>query len=145
MRTRIVNGPGFTVSTPKTWHDITNDVEVDDPPFTLAKEDGVGALQFSVALYSGGPVPNPSSQDLIDMVIEFGKSHCMGKGQDVTQDSGDVPLAAATFLPRGGTVRVWYTSDGKNFALITYTCESELVNDEIPECEAIVRSIRFAA
>jgi hypothetical protein len=133
------------VSTPKTWHDITNEVEVDDPPFTLAKEDGFGALQFSVALYSGGSMPNPSSQDLIDMVVEFGKSHRMGKGQDVTQESGDVPLAAATFLSKEDTVRVWYISDGKNFAFITYTCESRLVNDEIQECEAIVRSIRFAA
>ena len=39
------------------WYDITHDLP-DGSPCTLAKDDGVGALQFSVARYSGGPRPS---------------------------------------------------------------------------------------
>ena len=69
----------FAVQVPRGWADITDEVEADDPPYTLAHTDGVGALQFSVALYEGGPVPNPTPVDLRAMVREFGRKRGLGK------------------------------------------------------------------
>jgi hypothetical protein len=41
--------PRVAVEVPCGWGDITDTVEADNPPYTLAHRDGVGALQFSVA------------------------------------------------------------------------------------------------
>jgi hypothetical protein len=66
---RLHLGPVSVVGEP-TWRDITEG----DGPLTLAKPDGVGALQFSCALYKSGPEPNASLEDLKSMVLEFGES-----------------------------------------------------------------------
>jgi hypothetical protein len=97
MKARSIRGPGFTVSIPEDWHDITDVVETHNPPFTLAQEDGVGALQFPIALYSGDQAPNPSCEDLLEMVADFGKSHRMGKSQDIVKESGDTQLPLPLF------------------------------------------------
>ena len=60
----------FIVALPG-WEDITDTVEADAPPFTLARGDGVGALQFSVALYIEGPVPDPPPAYLAEMLATF--------------------------------------------------------------------------
>jgi hypothetical protein len=39
----------FAVDVPCGWADITDTVDADSPPYTLAHPNGVGALQFSVA------------------------------------------------------------------------------------------------
>lgn len=68
----------FSVVALPGWEDITDAVEADDPPFSLARGDGVGALQFSVALYTSGPVPDPSPADLEEMVATFAESRGLG-------------------------------------------------------------------
>ena len=40
----------FEVQVPRGWADITDTVEAANAPYTLAHRNGVGALQFSVAL-----------------------------------------------------------------------------------------------
>ena len=40
----------FSLDLPNGWMDTTEEAE----PFTLSKSDGVGALQFSVAIYGAG-------------------------------------------------------------------------------------------
>ena len=64
----------FTVVAPDGWEDVTDSLEIEGPPFTLARADGVGALQFSIATYSGGERPDPSPDDLLEMVEGFGQS-----------------------------------------------------------------------
>jgi len=63
----------FAVTAPRGWSDITDTIDADSPPRTLAHSDGVGALQFSVALYQSGPIPDPTPGALWEMVEEFGR------------------------------------------------------------------------
>jgi hypothetical protein len=133
----------FSVTVPYGWEDITDAVEGDDPPYTLAHVDGVGALQFSIALFKGGQIPDPAPADLLAMVEEFGLEQGFESPVDVVTGTGPPILAAGSFTSEGDFVRVWQVSDGRSFAFITYTCAEEDVGSEVTACEKIVRSIVF--
>jgi hypothetical protein len=128
---------------PRGWGDITAEVEADEPPYTLAHRDGVGALQFSVALYESGLVPDPTPTVLLGMVKEFGRKRRLGRASAVVAERGPPVLAAASFAWGGDFLRVWQVSDGRNFAFVTYTCAAEQAGRELAACEQIVRSIVF--
>ena len=133
----------FAVQVPRGWADITDTVEADYPPYTLAHRDGVGALQFSVALYESGPVPDPTPADLLSMVKEFGRKRRLGKPAEVVAEPGPPRLAAGSFACGKDFLRVWQASDGRSFAFVTYTCAAEQAGPELAACERIVRSIAF--
>jgi hypothetical protein len=135
----------FTVQVPRGWVDITDSVEADDPPYTLAHRDGVGALQFSVALYEAGHVPDPTPTVLLGMVAEFGRKRGLGGPTAVLVEPGPPVLAAGSFAWGEDFLRVWEVSDGRSFALVTYTCAAEYGDQELPACERIVRSIMFGS
>jgi hypothetical protein len=68
MKSHHVDLGRIGVDVPATWRDITCEVEVDEPPFTLADpSDGAGAMQFSVARYDAGPSPDPTPEVLLSM------------------------------------------------------------------------------
>jgi hypothetical protein len=71
--------PGFRIEAGGDWRDITHTLHSPGKPFTLAKEDGVGALQFSPALYRRGPLPCATKEGLLSMTLEFGQ--CRGLGE----------------------------------------------------------------
>jgi hypothetical protein len=133
----------FSVVAPRGWESITDSVEADDPPATLARDDGAGALQFSVALYAGGTVPDPTPAVLLRMVASFGEARGLAAPRDVTVESAPLRLAAGSFAWGEDVLRVWQVSDGRNFAFITYTCESGREGGELRDCERIVRSLQF--
>jgi hypothetical protein len=134
----------FSVEVPIGWVDITAEVESDNPPCTLARPDGVGALQFSIARFIEGEIPNPTVEDLHDMVLQFGQSQMWGEGIDWALESlSSIRFAAATFTAQDDFVRIWQMSDGSNFALVTYTCAPTDSAHELPDCERIVRSFQF--
>jgi len=133
----------FSVVALLDWADITDTVEADAPPFTLARGDGVGALQFSVALYTGGPVPEPSPEDLVDMVASYAESRGLDAPREIAVEPSPLRLAAGSFTWGEDFLRVWQVSDGRNFAFATYTCESGQEGRELGEVERIVRSLRF--
>jgi hypothetical protein len=133
----------FSVDAPRGWEDVTASLEADDPPFTLARGDGVGALQFSIALCMKGPVPDPSTDDLLLMVSSFAEARGLGTPREVAVELGPVRLAAGSFTWGDDFLRVWQVSDGRNFAFVTYTCESGQEGRDLGECERIVRSLRF--
>lgn len=129
------------------WADVTDDVEsANDPPWTLAKQsaEACGSLQFSFALYRGGPIPEMSPEELGQFVREFGETHALGKVSDEVEESAPLRLAAATFSNDEWMVRAWYVSDGPNLAKVTYT--AGVADDfaaELAECEQMVRTIGF--
>jgi hypothetical protein len=133
----------FSVDAPPGWGDITDSVEADEPPFTLARNDGFGALQFSIGLCVEGPVPNPSPEILSEMVASFAEARGLDTPSDVAVESGPLGLSAASFAWGKNFLRVWQISDGRNFAFVTFTCESGREGQELGECEGIVRTIRF--
>jgi hypothetical protein len=133
----------FRVNVPNGWDDVTDSLEGEDPPFTLARDDGFGALQFSLALYAGGKLPIPSTDDLLQMLETFAATQGLGELSSVVIESGPLLLAAATSLLDDSFIRAWQVSDGQNFALITYVCEPGHEDHEVADCEQIVRSLRF--
>jgi hypothetical protein len=134
----------FSLDATPGWRDITAEIGVENPPITLARDDGVGALQFTVGLYRAGSKPNPTSADLVSMIHEFGSAHNLGKPIDErVEKSPRLTLAAASFRVRGDFIRTWYLTDGKSFAKITYTCDDDDTKVELGDCEQIVRSLRF--
>jgi len=133
---------GVEVTAPPPWYDITD--EVDNSPYTLADSEGVGALQFSIALYQGGVVPNPSQEELRNMAMDFGKGRDLGDPlEECSFTIETLRGAGMSFRWADDFLRVWYVSDGKNLAFITYVCEWGEQYREILTCENIVKSLRF--
>jgi hypothetical protein len=133
----------FTIQCSDGWCDITDEVEAADPPWTLAKPEGVGAFQFSVGIYKSGRIPDPSSQLLLSMLRDFAKSNALGEPADIVTEDGALRVAAASFHHGGDFIRVWYASDGRSFAKVTYTCQWDKQHAELPECEQMTRTLRF--
>ncbi len=132
---------GITFEAEAGWVDVTEDGE----PWTMTRgEEGIGALQFSLAFYKGGEVPNPTPQDLLAMVRDFGLQRELGPGFDETcRDLGSIKVAAASHRSQGYFLRAWYVSDGANIALVTYTSEWEVRDRELVQAERIVESLQF--
>lgn len=137
--------PAFAIVAPDGWEDITDSLEVEDPPITLARAAGPGVLQFSTAVYCGGKRPDPSPDRLLEMLEEFGESRRLGTPVAVVTRAERLRLAAGSFSSGGDFVRVWYVSDGLSFALVTYLCEPGSEAEEVADCERIVESLTFAS
>jgi hypothetical protein len=132
----------FSISLPTGWFDITD--ENDGGPTTLARPDGVGALQFTIATYRRGPKPSASAADLANMISDFAEAACLGRGFDHVRETATLLLAAASFEQAEWFMRVWFVSDAINFGQITYTAQATAPRSELFACETIVRSIRWA-
>ena len=116
----------------------------ENPPVTVARDDGVGALQFSIALYESGPRPREDVEELQALLDEFAGSHGCTSPSDTTRERSPRGLVASSFQWDGGFLRAWYVSESGNFAFVTYTCDrSSLGARELREAEKIVRSLVF--
>jgi hypothetical protein len=125
------------------WLDVT-EADSANKPFTLARGDGVGALQFSIASFRGGKVPDPNPTGLLSMLRDYLESSQLGEPTDIATESEPVRLAAGSVRDDEWFMRIWYVSDARNFAFVTYTVEWRNRQIELAECERIVRSIEFA-
>lgn len=132
------------ITTPVQWLDITDEIGEANPPFTLAKQDGAGVIQFSIAEYRSGKLPNVTLEALHELMADFAQSRELGQGYTFAQSRQ--PLVTASSFDFANTfLRVWYCSDGQNIALVTYNCESGQQQAELPDCESIVLNLRFEA
>src|SRR5262245_44225005 len=99
---------------PADWKDITWGLPSEAPP-TLAKGDGLGALQFSVALDGSVLDPSITEADLRGFLREFVRSHFGG-----AIVVPEVDIFAEKVIVRGivdeleGVVAIWYVSDGSS-------------------------------
>ncbi len=133
----------FTIKCSDGWCDITHEIEAADPPWTLAKPDGVGAFQFSVATYKSGRIPNATPEHLLSLLRDFASSRELGEPADLVTEDGQPRLAAGSFRFGDDFLRVWYASDGQSFAKVTYTCVWGEQQAELPDCEQMIRTLRF--
>ncbi|MGJ7575739.1 hypothetical protein ACSFBX_34860 [Variovorax sp. RB2P76] len=127
------------------WAHVTDDLPEGTPP-TLAKPDGVGALQFSVAKYQAGASPNVSQDDLEALLVEFAESRALGPASDLERDQAASQRVGATFFKDDDLVRVWYLTNGQDVALVTYVgaeTANPISSSELAEASAIVGSIDF--
>ena len=53
-------------------------------------------------------------------------------------------FASADGLIDRDRVRIWYCSDGANVVLVTYVHPALEQNEELNQCEEIVRSVQFS-
>jgi hypothetical protein len=134
----------ISVVAPYTWIDSTKNIEADNAPFTLSKKDvGVGALQFSIALYTGGDEPNITLPDLKRLLAEFADDKSLGEGFDEEVHENRLSFVAASYSWGTDLLRAWYCSDERNVAFITYVCDWEKKGEEVNECGEIIKSLRF--
>ena len=142
MTTNTIAFPGFVVSVTGEWTDVTGSLDADEPPFTVAApENGVGALQFSPAIYKCGSLPDVTIGDLNSMLQEYSAKRNFTDCLDHATLTGAVHDVAASVHADDRFVRVWYLSDGRSVLLVTYVCDWGNRKVEKDDREEIVRSI----
>ena len=128
------------------WRDITDTLPTGSPP-TLAWEKGIGALQFSVGLYSGGPRPNIDTKALERLLYYFEEAQGFERISQANPWQNDRILGlSCDYSNDSQSIRVWYCTDGGNIAFITFVTgqiSAEVQNQELFEADLIVRSLRF--
>lgn len=144
MTTRTVVFESFSVDIEGDWKDITETLEDTDSPITFANlNSGVGALQFSVAMYRRGKLPDVSLGDLAELLRLFATNRGLGAPFDNATFPDNPFVLGESFRKGDDFIRVWYCSDGKNLVLATYICNWEKSSVEVEAAESIVRSISF--
>ena len=131
------------ITTPNYWFDVTQNVEEFNPPFTLARPDGAGVIQFSIAEYQSGSVPKITLDELSNLLADFAQQHKLGRGYGFASHENILLIAAASFDFGDRYFRIWYCSDGESIVLVTYNCERGQQEAESVDCERIVRSLAF--
>ena len=145
MSNRLLRCKGFTISIAKGWDDITATLDDADAPLTVAHPaHGVGALQFSPAIYRSGLDPQVGPQDLSELLDEFASNQGLDDPFDRSAYSGEVIIEGASFHAGDDFIRAWYASDGKNVILCTYVCDWDNRFREVSEREMAVQSIHFS-
>jgi hypothetical protein len=126
------------------WCDITEDLDPGAPP-TLARDDGVGVIQFSVAKYKSGTKPSVSQTDLKEMLSEFLKSkRLIGIEPSVLEGSRCCAVGGISATPEE-VIGAWYVSNGTDVALVSYTCTANdpIYKEELAEAGNAVRTLEF--
>lgn len=132
------------IELPAGWVDVGQDMPEGAPP-TLARVDGVGALQFSVARYQSGANPNIHADELGLLLRDFARKRSLGVPSDVEHGEAASRYIGATFVQGTDLTRVWYASNGSDLALVTYVADAgnSACLAELTEAAEIVRSIDF--
>lgn len=135
----------FSFDIPDDWGDITPD---DDPmhPFTIALDEGVGVIQFSLAEWKSGEFPTIADGQLRSMFEKYCEAQ-----QLVTEASafrkGRILGVGGRGSLEGDLVGAWYISDGANVALVTYLGGqpgTALTEAEFKVAERMVESADFS-
>ncbi|MCW3848814.1 hypothetical protein OF829_16370 [Sphingomonas sp. LB-2] len=129
---------GVEIDVPAGWLDITDDLD-DDPPPTLAREDGVGAIQFSIAWYESGALPGIDEVALQQMLwSRFGSP-------TVTEQTCPHLVVGTDTMMEDNRLGAWYVSDGASVAFVTYVGEATdpASAGELADARGIACSLRF--
>ena len=117
---------GFTLQCPEPWEDVTDQVEGDNGPVTLADtESGVGALQFTAAIYKDGELPHMDEAVMREMLLEYAENLGLGPAIELTSHDKMPATAQASFHAEGDFVALWFLTDERSLVMATYVCEWE--------------------
>jgi hypothetical protein len=136
---------GLVITAVPEWLDVTQEIETESAPFTLAKNDGVGALQFSAGIYKRGIKPNVQISDLQRLSADFALSRELGRGFDQQVCQQPLLICAQSFVSGAQFIRVWYCSNSQDVVLVTYVCDKGREGLELSDCEKMVSSLQFEA
>ena len=146
MSAKTISFRSFSVVVPERWEDITSSLHSDSTVLTIADpHSGVGAIQFSPAVYTGGPSPNVSIEVLSGLFEEFLKGQQYSERFDNTSRPGVIATVGASLRDDNDFIRIWYLSDGNNVLLVSYVCEWNSRHFETQTREDIVESIEFTS
>lgn len=143
MKTSRVQFAGLSIVLPQGWVDVTDDIPGEPPP-TLAKEGGFGVLQFSVARYRSGAEPNIDTNALREMMNEFARSRRLGRVGTIGESTGKLLSVTTNFASAEELIRVWYLTNARDVALVTYVALAEhfeAVAAELRDVDEIVGSL----
>ena len=139
---RILRIVGLSMSAPTAWDDITSSVEEGTP--TVAKSDGVGALQFSVARYSAGQRPTYDESSLRSLITEWIRNRGLEPQGVTLEQTASNQFAWVDAVKSEDLIRVFYITDGRDLAFATYLrFFRDNDPEELAEVMAIIRSLRF--
>ena len=133
------------ITAPADWLDVTREIDDDNPPFTLGRLNGIGVIQFSIADYRSGKIPGITLDDLGNFLVDFAQSRELGPGYDLASQENSLLICAASFDFEDRFLRVWYCSNGQSMTLVTYNCQNGDQQAELPDCESIVRKLKFVS
>ncbi len=124
------------------WFDITDDLGEGAIP-TLSRDGGCGVIQFTLATYSGGDAPNVSTNNLTDMVRTFFEGRD-SSFEPMAMDPSHSYCAGGSSNDEGVTC-LWYVSNGKDLAMVTYVSNAGFseTKDERASAKRLVESISF--
>jgi len=134
-----------TVDLPEGWFDVTDELP-DSGPITLARSEGVGAIQFSIAKYREGPQPAIDIAALQSLLLAFGDSRGLGSPANVSKGQGRNCFVSGDFGSTEEFVRVWYVSDGQDVALVTYVTQqpkNKATVEELRDAQVLIESLAF--
>ncbi|MCB1275365.1 hypothetical protein [Prosthecobacter sp.] len=128
------------------WRDITDTLPAGTPP-TLALEDGIGALQFTVGHYQSGETPGIGLKALERLLYHFEDAQNLERETEASAFRTGLCFGiSCEYNPPTGFIRVWYVTDGKNIAFVTYTSEddrSQAFAIELKQASSIATSVEF--
>ena len=144
MKTHVLDLGVCSITLPEGWGVLSSATENMNAPLTIADaEIGVGALQVSVAKYKRGVLPNVTSNHLSELLDDFSRKRHLKDPFDRQSLSTGKFLVGQSFHDGEEFIRVWYASDGKSIALLTYVCNWNDKDKESNTREMIVASISF--
>lgn len=140
----LVEFHGLQFDLPAQGADITDDLPKGSPP-TLARPSGVGVIQFTTAIYRAGVNPEVTTQDLRNLVVDFCGRHSFHPGE-FEERTDRVSRVGCVVEGADDLTAVWYVSNGRDVALITYSgsgSDEFSATDELRQARQLVATIEF--
>ncbi|TGQ73028.1 hypothetical protein EN829_011320 [Mesorhizobium sp. M00.F.Ca.ET.186.01.1.1] len=141
----IVEFYGITFDAPNGWQDITASLPDGSPP-TMSKASGASAVQFSIAKYRSGEMPNINLGDVKSFTIEFCQRNSIDIKNIFSGSKSGMTYAGVLSEAADKLLSAWYLSNGRDIVFVTYVGISDDVNilaDELSEAREIVLSMSF--
>lgn len=136
---------GLAFQCPQHWDDITDEVDGDDVPITIADfESGVGALQFTIALYKEGELPQLDESLIREMLLDYAGELGLGTAVDVSPHTGKLEGIKATYQINDDFLVLWFLTNGTSLIMATYNCEWTNRNVEYSVVEEIMSTVEIA-
>jgi hypothetical protein len=122
-------------------HQGWREVQVPNAPVTYVRSgpSSQGALQFSLAQFKAGPLPDSSEQTLLAMCEKLANNVRGLREKSSRSGPCDLGTLGTVVVRREAPVyfQVWVLSNGREFILVTHTCDREPTPDEIAEANEI--------
>ncbi len=132
------------IKLPNGWSDCSEDND-GTPTYIRELSDDPGPLQVSWAEYTGGKIPDPSTDDLIQMSRELGESQSFGELVESNGGACDFGrLGTAVFRSPEQRIQIWHLSNGRDFITVTHIGPREPDPEEIREAQEIARTLTLS-